>query len=105
MYDYKEQAEYLTVFPKKIYSHWADGIGMFKLIGKRGDGISGCLTMIRLDPSEWKAKINGEIDENLTKEIAEDKRLPANVDSIEPKHFPVFIEWQERIDKLQNVEV
>lgn len=110
---YDEQIAELTEHPTRIKHSWAFGIGLFKVIGTNvrvEDKVyySGCLTMIR-NPRQLGddaplrfAVINGIPDEILTREIVADERIPRHPVDITPDDFPVFAEWQRRIDKLQN---
>lgn len=109
---YDKQIKDLTENPWKIMSAWYMGKGLFKYVGRlkyESDDLeytSGCLTMIRKNPSYYKALINGEVDEHLTQEIANDNRLPLDPERIKTEeHLLAFKEWQERIDKLQNQEL
>jgi len=99
---YDEQIERLTKNPSQINSDWMFALGLFKFIGGTAPRESGCLTQIRCEQDKFKAVINGEVDEKLTLEIANDDRLPFDSNDITVEHLPVFKEWQERIDKLQT---
>jgi hypothetical protein len=106
MYNYDAQIAKLTKNPKLIPIEWQMGNGLFKVIGNNqiDDCHAGCLTTIRdADPSVMdKAYINGEYDPVLTKQIRDDNRLPRYVRDITVEMLPVFKEWQEKIDKMQN---
>lgn len=92
----------LTKRPELIPSHWGGGLGMFEFVGERAHPQSGCLTLIRSNPLRYKAIINGVVDEELTKEIAADERLPADITSANPEHFPIFKEWWIKINELSK---
>lgn len=100
MNKYDEQIVKLTANPGQIASEWSFAIGLFKMVGNKG--AAGCLTMIRTDPEGWKALINNKIDEKLTQEIANDERIPKDSSDITIESLPVFKEWQEKIDALQE---
>lgn len=101
MNKYDEQIKYLTERPHAITTHWASGSGLFKMIAPFSVG-SGCLTMIRDSPNSCKAFIKGKVDEKITAEIAADERIPKKYWDIKVEDLPVFKEWQEKIDIMQN---
>ena len=96
--DYDEQIEYLTKNPEDIERHWLKAKGLFKVIGKESG--AGCLTTLRIGCGH--AFIKGVLDNDLRTEIANDERIPKSASEITVEHFPVFKEWQEKIDKLQS---
>ncbi len=101
---YQEQINYLTKNPLSIMSHWCAGEGLFKWVGNMLQG-AGCLTMIRSDSpgySSFKVFIKGKEDDKLRAEIKADERIPKRAADITVECLPVFKEWQEKIDKLQN---
>ncbi len=106
MNQYDEQIIELTKHPNRISSHWMAAQGLFKFIGEDISNVSsGCLTMIRSQSGRHfptKAIIKGRVDEELTQAIINDSRIPKSDLEIEVSHLPVFKEWQEKIDKLQN---
>lgn len=86
---------------KTIGEHWSMGTDLFEFVSDnvtKFDGAAcGCLTQIKYDrKSAWK---NNKVDEKLTAEIREDKRIPKQ-GGIRAKHLPLFAEWQRKIDKL-----
>lgn len=102
--NYDEQIELLTKHPQEIEYHWCSGTGLFKIINDSENHIrdAGCLTTIRKHPEMNKAYIKGVVNEELTREIAADTRIPFDNKDITVQDLPVFKEWQERIDKLQS---
>lgn len=103
MYDYDAQIARLTESPREIPNEWTKAEGLFAYIGERTDIDSGCLTMIRnSEGKRYKAIIKGEVDEELTKEIVKDERIPNRAYHIRLSDLPIFKEWQERVYKLQN---
>lgn len=106
-YNYDVQIASLTKNPALIERQWSEAEGLFKCIGGMAHPEAGCLTMIRnsQDGKHWlgrMAVINGVVDDKLTQEIREDERIPTKCADIKVEHLPIFKEWQERIDKLQN---
>lgn len=106
MNQYDIQIAELTKHPNRIHDHWMSAEGLFKFVGQDTENVSsGCLTMIRSQSGRHfptKAIIKGRADEELTQAIINDSRIPKSDLEIEVEHLPVFKEWQERIDKLQN---
>ena len=101
--NYNEQIEYLTKNPSAIWNHWIGGKGLFKFVTDKRNLNAGCLTMIRSNRGvNTFTYIKGEIDHKLTAEIVNDERLPIDPELIKAEHLPIFKEWQERIDKLQQ---
>lgn len=106
---YDQEVQRLTENPRLIENSWALASPLFKYVGStdlygivEGEPSPGCLTQIRTSPKGKKAYINGIIDEALTKEIANDERIPKEAKHIEPSHLSVFAEWQRKIDALHN---
>lgn len=104
---YDEAIEYLTKNPKEIFNAWmepdkhvAGCLFVFAAPeGEYGDGTAGCLTMIRKKESDFVIGSDGKIDEDLTRQIRGDERLPDCSGNIEVDDLPVFAEWQRRLDK------
>lgn len=106
MYDYDAQIKRLTANPTHILGSWGSCEGIFKMISNKQDARAGCLTMIRNNANRvgkpFVAVIKDVIDMELTESIQNDERIPKSAEAITPAHLPIFKEWQERIDKLQN---
>lgn len=105
-YNYDKQIVRLTKKPDLIEQEWFRGEGLFRIMGKSEDidyhtpgPTCGCLTQIRCLRTK-AAFVNGSVDKDLTQAIRRDKRLPKDVHKIEPKHFPVFKEYQQLMDSL-----
>lgn len=100
MYNYDAQIKELTANPRAISIHWSGGDGLFAFVGK--SKYAGCLTMIRQQPEQYKAFINGKVDQHLTDKIAADERIPKQPSGITIENLDVFKEWQLRIYHLNN---
>lgn len=78
---------------------------LFKKIGEGWDmelrARCGCLTQIKAN-IDYYAINHDKVDEEITKQIMADERIPASVSDITIDHLPVFAEWQRKIDKLYN---
>lgn len=106
---YDEEIEFLTKRPHFIVDHWANARPLFRIIGNTSVN-SGCPTMIRKcgmatilhSGNKLSAFIKGKLNEEITKGIMMDERLPGDPYGIEVKHLPVFAEWQRKVDELEN---
>lgn len=100
---YDEQIVLLTKNPDKIANHWFSSYGLFKFVSDTDlSEKCGCLTMIRKFPNKHTAVIKGQFNEEITKEIANDLRIPTDVEFITVASLSIFKEWQERLDKLNQ---
>ncbi len=96
---YDEAIAYLTANPEKIWDAWdkpisRDGGCLFDRCAKNvGDRSYGCLTQVRA------GQRSGQRSGCFVDEIRADERIPISGESIRIKHFPVFAEWQRKIDK------
>lgn len=97
---YDEQIERLTANPRAIRSEWFAGRGLFRFAGVEEEGEPaedgiGCLTMIREEPDRYRAA-----DDDLTRRILGDARLPDDPSKITPDHLPIFAEYQREMDRM-----
>ena len=124
---YDEAIEYLTDNPEQIMDCWdrawlSEHGDLFKYVSPGGrwecrinerlDSPScGCLTQIRDSFLNHRKgallkiasdKSGMAIDEELTKEIQLDQRIPSNPEDITVESLPVFAEWQRKLDKIYN---
>lgn len=112
MFSYDDQIAYLKENPDEIVSHWNQGKGIFKFVGEEinEDGIGkkqtlvhhGCLTMIR--SGDHAVYINGVINDELTKKIKEDQRIPIRSKDVKVENLEAFKEYQELADSLIKPE-
>lgn len=98
---YDEQIQRLLADPVLLEGEWCDGEGIFALCGDRNKiDYLGCLTMIRRTRDKidrpWVAATP-----ELTLAIRQDERIPETHKEILPEHFPVFAEWQRKIDLME----
>lgn len=102
---YDSFIERLTDDPEHIAHSWCRAEPLFKVVGEAFDReeniYSGCLTQIRADKNKG-AFIKGEFNEELTRQIREDTRIPQFPSEITPENLFVFAEWQRKIDQLEN---
>lgn len=61
-----------------------------------GPKIVGCLTQVH-------CKEAVAFDENLTRAIRADKRLPDSWEGITPENLDVFVEWQRKVDTYFSI--
>lgn len=98
---YDEAVEFLIENDQLIYNSWnhpystLGGILFIYAAPKKNIIACGCLTQI-------KKGHMGCSDNEITKQIQADNRLPDNVTAIKREHLPVFAEWQRRLDKHWN---
>lgn len=93
--------DYLTEHPDEIYDSWNDGIVTYNnphpvsscLFGSTGALYAcGCLTQVK------SGRFPANNDE-LTRAIRADERIPEDAHYITINNLPVFAEWQRRLDK------
>lgn len=108
---YDSQIARLTHNPSLIEHDWCAGEGIFEVIGKsyKAGGeeiVSGCLTQIRSDvsPIVHHAIIKGKANNELTKKIRGDERIPKKLAEIKPEHLSVFKEYRILIDRMEAGE-
>lgn len=106
---YDAQIKRLIDNPPCKEIEWAAGEGIFGWVGKPKGNVEGiqegCLTQIRIGSyggTVMKAFTKGVVNEELTKEIAADTRIPTTIHAVGKEHYPVFLEWRLRIDKLEE---
>jgi hypothetical protein len=98
-------------FRAAVEEEWSSAKGLFAFVTPdrythtSENGVPyGCLTMIRQQYNGGHYRYEAYTDE-LTEAIRADDRLPRDVDEIEPRHLPVFAEWQRRIAReLRNAK-
>ena len=91
---YDEEIAYLTEYPDRIETHWAEFTPLFEFVPSGKKMGYGCLTMIakREAGSRWP---------HITRGIRNDG-IPHCVGDIMVEHLPNFARWQRRIDKLRQ---
>jgi len=115
-HDYDEQIEFLINNPSNLFLSWLSGEGLFRVVGYDKTGVfgksrCGCLVQIRTDfynrahSEKSFAYINGEIDHELSRSIANDRRIPDIGVDVTLQHLRVFKEWWERIDAIMEERI
>lgn len=102
---YQRAIDYLTENQSRIQSNWDSphttiGGILFRYASPSGEhliGECGCLTQIGRLAGRYAFKSDSMIDFALTREIADDHRIP-DTHSITAADLPVFAEWQRKLD-------
>ena len=109
--EYIEQITRLTLNPEFIREEWANSIGLFKMIEPKtyAKGVTrkDAGDIILIKQGTHYAMPFGEIDEDFTRMVRDDKRLPRRPRDITPEHLIAIMEWVMLFDPMleKNIDL